>query len=91
MEGTASTQMPKYKSHKEVWALRIASMETLPDGQLRITPAEAGYEQFDVEKRFVPLHTPGRPQVGWYYVVYEDGYQSFSPSEAFEKGYTLVK
>ena len=26
--------------------------------------------------------------VGGYYVVYEDGYKSFSPAGAFESGYT---
>lgn len=29
-----------------------------------------------------------KPQVGGYYVVYEDGYTSYSPAEAFEKGYS---
>ena len=29
------------------------------------------------------------PQVGGYYVVYDDGYKSFSPAKAFEEGYTL--
>ena len=31
------------------------------------------------------------PEVGGYYVVYEDGYKSFSPAKAFEEGYTLIK
>lgn len=31
-----------------------------------------------------------KPQAGGYYVVYEDGYKSFSPAEAFESGYTRV-
>lgn len=26
-----------------------------------------------------------------YYVVYDDGYASWSPSKAFEDGYTLIK
>lgn len=30
-------------------------------------------------------------KVGGYYVVYEDGYESWSPAEAFEKGYTLIQ
>lgn len=29
-----------------------------------------------------------KPEVGGYYVVYEDGYKSFSPAGAFESGYT---
>ena len=31
---------------------------------------------------------PRAPEVGGYYVVYEDGYKSFSPAGAFESGYT---
>jgi hypothetical protein len=31
------------------------------------------------------------PQAGGYYVVYEDGYRSYSPAAAFEAGYTLIK
>jgi hypothetical protein len=30
------------------------------------------------------------PSVGGYYVVYDDGYKSYSPSEAFEGGYTKI-
>ena len=31
-----------------------------------------------------------QPTVGGYYVVYKDGYKSFSPADAFESGYTRV-
>jgi len=31
------------------------------------------------------------PVIGGYLVIYEDGYASFSPAEAFEKGYTLIE
>jgi len=31
-----------------------------------------------------------KPEVGGYYVVYADGYKSFSPAQAFEEGYTRV-
>jgi len=85
------TPMPKYKCHKEVWALKIAELTRNPDGSLLIVPAEAGYGAFTVEAKFVPIHNDAaRPEVGWYYVVYEDGYRSFSPAKAFEDGYTLI-
>ena len=36
-----------------------------------------------------PTGTPSTtPHVGGYYVLYEDGYESFSPAKAFEEGYT---
>ena len=37
-----------------------------------------------------PTETVAAMKVGGYYVVYEDGYKSFSPAEAFESGYKRV-
>ncbi len=31
-----------------------------------------------------------KPEIGGYFVVYEDGYQSYSPAKAFEEGYTRL-
>ena len=31
-----------------------------------------------------------QPKVGGYYVVYEGGYKSWSPPDAFEGGYTKI-
>lgn len=92
-------EMPKYKSHKEVRALKIAKIEPAlgnrpsgpgedTDGGLIITPAEEGYAQFRVEREYVHKHFP---QVGGYYVVYKDGYTSWSPSKQFEEGYTRIQ
>jgi len=91
-------EMPKYKCHKEVRALKIAKIvfdsslarvqgnrET--DGSAMITPVEDGYSPFRVESEYLRKHDP---QVGEYFVLYEDGYKSFSPAEAFESGYTLI-
>ena len=90
-------EMPKYQSHKQVWALKIkaivldselakeANRET--DGSATITPEEEGYAPFKVDHEYVRKHNP---QVGGYYVVYKDGYKSFSPAEAFEEGYTKL-
>jgi len=92
-----SVEMPKYQSHKQVWALKIKAIvfdselaketnrET--DGSATITPEEEGYAPFKVNHEYVRKHNP---QVGGYYVVYKDGYKSFSPAEAFEEGYTKL-
>ena len=80
--GNVSREMPKYKCYKEVWALKIAKVE----GRT-ITPAVDGYAPFEVEQTFIDKHSP---VVGGYYVVYKDGYKSFSPAKAFEEGYTLI-
>lgn len=88
----ASTPMPQYLCHKKVWALKIAQIvdPTKPgnetDGSRMIVPAEAGFAPIRVDRDYVHKHSP---QVGGYYVIYEDGYKSFSPAAAFESGYTL--
>lgn len=90
--GQAATPMPKYRCFKEVWALRIASVtldrvdRTTDENQI-VTVA------FD-DKVFAPitinLFGKPTPSAGWYYIVYEDGYKSFSPARAFEEGYMLT-
>ena len=97
IENTALTEMPKYQSHKIVHALKIKSIEQdidrakrenrESDGGAYIVPEESGFAEFKVDYNYVKKHNP---QVGGYYVVYEDGYKSWSPAEAFEKGYTKI-
>jgi hypothetical protein len=85
---TIEGQMPRYKCHKEVWALKIAEM-SLPmlDGSMLLTFHEPGYAPLLVDKDYVRKHSPKRDG---YYVVYDDGYKSFSPAKAFEEGYTRI-
>jgi len=87
-------EMPKYKCHKEVWALKIAAIvrdgegenrET--DGSALITPEDPGYAPFRVDHAYMHKH---KPEVGGYFVQYEGGYKSFSPAKAFEEGYSPV-
>lgn len=86
-------QLPRYRCHKEVWALKIKSVEnpTRPgdesDGSRIITPEDGRYAPFRVDHDYVRKHNP---QPGGYYVVYADGYKSWSPAKAFEDGYTLI-
>lgn len=90
-------EMPKYKCHKEVHALKIAAIELdsvkaqaenrETDGSAIITPDDSEYAPFRVGHGYIRKH---EPEVGGYFVVYEDGYKSFSPAEAFESGYTRI-
>src|ERR1700683_432834 len=59
------------------------------DGKLAIylIPEDAGFAEFPIEPEFVAKHNP---QPGGYFVVYKDGYKSFSPAKVFEEGYTLI-
>lgn len=77
--GGAMRQMPQYQSHKRVWALKIKEI----DGN-KIVPADEGYAAIETPDGFADKH---KPQVGGYYVVYDDGYKSYSPAEAFDGGY----
>jgi hypothetical protein len=89
----ASLEIPKYRCHKEVWALKISNIvdPTQPgndsDGSRMIHPTDTRYAPFSVPHEYVRKHSP---EVGGYYVVYADGYQSYSPAKAFEDGYSLV-
>lgn len=89
--GSSARQMPLYNCHKQVWALKINEVidPTKPgeetDGSRILVPVEEGFGPFRVDREYVRKHNP---QAGGYYVVYKDGYRSFSPSQAFEEGYT---
>ena len=87
------TEMPKYKSHKEVWALKIEKVidPTEPnnesDGSRLLLFVDKRYAPMRVKHEYVRKHNP---QEGGYYVRYKDGYESWSPAEAFEEGYSLA-
>jgi hypothetical protein len=82
--------MPKYKSHKTVWAVNIVEVEdqgtdtTTDENPIVLLKFDKPYGDLRINLRGKPT-----PQAGWYLVQYEDGYVSFSPSEQFEKGNTL--
>ena len=87
----ASAEMPRYRSHKTVWALKIATVVSC--GTDTTTDENPIVELHFEDARFAPkkviLRNKPEPQDGWYYVQYEDGYWSFSPAAQFEAGNTL--
>lgn len=78
----AGQAMPRYKSSKIVAALEIKSVD--------------GYKLSFVEEGFADIEAPAEmflrytPVPGDRYMVYPDGYKSFSPKQAFEEGYTRI-
>ena len=92
-ESVTMRQMPRYKCHKEVWALKIqeiqlaAYCERYSVGAAFLVPADEGYHPVRVSHEYMLKH---KPQVGGYYVQYKDGYESYSPAKAFEEGYTAL-
>ena len=124
MKGQAQREMPRYTCHKQVWALKIKTIDRGPGctsneanivcGEAKvfhtpeaargdvgldhafaegtfdatsalIIPEDDGYAPLRVESDYLDKH---EPQAGGYYVVYADGYKSYSPAKAFEEGYT---
>jgi hypothetical protein len=93
-----SAEMPRYRGHKEVWALKIERIEydntkakaegRETDGSALLVFVDQGYAPIRVEVSYLKKHDP---HFGGYYVVYKDGYRSFSPAEAFEDDYTLIE
>lgn len=76
--------LPIYNCIKKVRALKIKKIEYSSDNSAVITPCDTNFEKFilsgDIFARY-------KPKAEDYYVVYDDGYASFSPCEAFESGY----
>lgn len=96
-EASPSAEMPRYKCHKEVHALKIArivdhrqAQDTDIEGGGILFFEDARFAQIAVEKDWMDRCNIG-PDTGLgYYVVYADGYKSWSPTKAFEEGYTKI-
>jgi len=75
----------RYRSHKEVDAYKIATVQEATSGGIALTFEDAEPKEVDAK-----LGVRYMPVPGDYLVVYNDGYESFSPGKAFEEGYTLL-
>lgn len=84
----ATMEMPRYRSHKEVWALAIGAIEFAEDGSAKVA-ARYGDKIVETKPEFRGKFKGDENDLG-YYVVYADGYDSWSPTKAFQDGYTLV-
>ena len=80
----AAMEMPRYQSHKKVWALEIATADPV---LCRLTFVDKGYAAI---KTNADMWSRYKPVAGDFYVQYEDGYHSFSPRKAFLEGYTKL-
>jgi hypothetical protein len=86
-EMAPQTPMPGYISHKRVWALKIAKVHIDEDGQgIALSFENPGFAL----RAFTSSQLSNKPipEAGMYFVQYEGGYFSFSPADAFEKGYS---
>lgn len=87
----SAAEMPRYRCHKEVWALKIASVAPgRMDGNgpgSTLVFEDSHYLPLSIGEDWIAKHNP---QDGGYLVAYRDGYLSFSPAAAFEEGYTKL-
>jgi hypothetical protein len=91
--------LQQYKCHKTVRAAKIIQVDQKPNpdptglsvassyGAMLTLNSEA-VPAIEVAAEWMIKH---KPEVGGYYVVYEDGYASYSPQKAFEDGYSLIE
>lgn len=79
--------LPRWQSHKEVRGDKI--MEEFRFGALLLWRLAGGAEVV-VAGALSCRVPPGTSAIGGYYVLYADGYESWSPAKAFEDGYTRI-
>ena len=81
-------EFPRWKCHKEVHALKIEALTVGPDQRtIMLVPSDSRYAPIEVGKAYLDKHQPVPPG---YYVIYADGYASWTPVAAFEEGYSLT-
>lgn len=83
----AKPSLPLWKCFKEVEAFKIGKITLNGNNELAATLYGEYPYAAHVTKQYIDKHNP---QPGGYYVRYKDGYESYSPAEAFEEGYISV-
>lgn len=85
----SNKKLPLYRCHKVVRAARIESIKAFnEDGDAELF-LEGGLES-SVSGAWMARVVPAEGRdalIGGYFIQYEDGYASWSPSKAFEEGY----
>ncbi len=90
-------EMPKYKCHKEVHALKISRVVDHTQAKEAdkttggiVHPEDTRFAPIVVDRDWLARFGPAYDGDLGYYVVYADGYKSWSPTKAFEDGYTRL-
>ena len=84
--------LPEWRCHKIVHGGKIIGIKFNVDDSatllLQINPSDPPDESVSVlmDDSWMLKH---KPEVGGYFVVYDGGYTSYSPKNAFESGYSL--
>ena len=91
---TGKHEFPKYSCH--IRAARIVGVEPLSTPHLLLETDPKAFGPPEDVPTVQQAVTPewlekNKPQAGGYFVVYADGYTSYSPGKAFVDGYTLIE
>lgn len=84
-----SAGLADYQCYKIVKAGRIVDVDK-SRRHLVVELADGSHEIIDVTLPGTFLKSNRGPNVGDYFVVYEDGYESWSSQVAFEEGYSRI-
>jgi len=100
---STSQSLPLYQRHKQVRAVKIKEVlkhahpdPKADDAAFESSPAFQGAHLLPIDERFLPIavdadwYRKHSPKPGGYYVLYEDGYASYSPAAAFENSCSPV-
>ncbi|MFA5381984.1 MAG: hypothetical protein WC356_02375 [Candidatus Micrarchaeia archaeon] len=85
VENQQETALPEWQSHKRVRADKIVASVSESPSMTGHWDLECG-ESVPVSLHLAHRVPEGVNPVGGYYVLYEDGYESWSPAKAFEAG-----
>lgn len=86
--------LPKYKCHKVVRAFKITQIDFNLSGDAVIFGEHDGVEFLEVpkyEEKYKGSKSNLDQSDKGYFVLYEDGYISWSPTKAFEDGYSKIE
>lgn len=81
-----SLTLPKWRSHKVVEGFKIASIVYNANGGATLYAKDPAV-YVEVDQKYLDRY---RPEINHYYALYKDGYESLSPADAWESGYTLL-
>ena len=92
MDENVIDHLPEWQCHKVVRAGKITLIDHMADDSAMLRLEFEPKKQFDIIQASVKVSdawmVKHKPEIGGYFVAYDDGYLSYSPAHAFESGYT---
>lgn len=93
MSVQTTQELPKYRNHQEVRALKIKEVIVhdpapgIPFAGASLLPEDGRYDPVSVEADWYDKH---QPQAGGYYVVQAGGERTYESAKSFEETYASV-